>query len=303
MSDPILALHNELFGFIPKKAGTAYERVAAMVLATLGWENIQHDVTEQPVGRLAEHQLDVTAQDPSGKVERLVVECKQWETIVGEEVLNTLVGVVKQVGGAAAVVTTQGYTVGARAVAVDEDIALLRLRHFDPEHEKGNFVMKVILTIDALLPSISDFDVQIAPSAVGLPTELHFALSETDHLRHLDGGTAETLGELLESQSSALEGRHHRRVDFAKGRLIDTVEGPPVPIIAAMWVEENVRQTQRIETSVKGTPVLVVEQLDQEGNVHSGRLVVSSSLYAWDIGAGGQVQPRGRLTSEDRQSE
>lgn len=47
---------------------------------------------------------------------------------------------------AAAVITTNGYTAGAIAVAVDEDIALLRLRAFDPE-TAGAYVKTITLTI------------------------------------------------------------------------------------------------------------------------------------------------------------
>jgi linoleoyl-CoA desaturase len=93
MIDEIVKLHTELFGFAPKKAGTPYERIAAIVLATLGWHDVSHDVVERPVGRRAEHQLDVVARDPSGKVGRLIVECKDYSATVGEGTLNTLVGV------------------------------------------------------------------------------------------------------------------------------------------------------------------------------------------------------------------
>src|SRR5437868_7095714 len=114
MSDEIAALHGDLFEFVPPKAGTAYERIAALVLATLGWQNVAHDVSEQPVGRCAEHRLDVVAHDSAGVVGRLIVECKDYSKTVGEGTLNTLVGVREQLGAkAAAVVTTKGFTAGA----------------------------------------------------------------------------------------------------------------------------------------------------------------------------------------------
>jgi hypothetical protein len=95
-----------------------------------------HDTTERPPGRLADHQLDVTARDLSGDVRRLLVESKDWSKTVGQGTLNTLVGVRFQVGAdAAAIVITQGYKERGRLVAADGDVALLRLRAFDPENQ------------------------------------------------------------------------------------------------------------------------------------------------------------------------
>jgi len=106
MSDEIAALHGDLFEFVPPKAGTAYERIAALVLATLGWQNVAHYVSEQPVGRCAEHRLDVVAHDSAGVVGRLIVECKDYSKTVGEGTLNTLVGVREQLGAKAAAMSS-----------------------------------------------------------------------------------------------------------------------------------------------------------------------------------------------------
>ena len=48
--EPIVALHEQLLGWRPKKDGTAYERLAALVLAGLGWEQIKQESHEQPPG-------------------------------------------------------------------------------------------------------------------------------------------------------------------------------------------------------------------------------------------------------------
>jgi hypothetical protein len=297
MNDEIVALHQEMFGFVPPKAGVAYERLAAVVLAVLGWEEVTHDVSERAVGRLASHQLDVTALSPTGTPGRLIVECKDYATTVGEEILNTLVGVLKQIGGAtAAVITTKGFTAGARAIAVDEDIALVLLRHFDPKAEKGKFVMKVVVTMRAMLPSFSNFDVVIGPSAHDLEEHLDIALTGADRLRRLDGTPAEKLIDLLSiGEGDLAEGSHSRRVDFPDERLIESTSGVTVPISALTWTEDVVGAPFTFETEAKGTPVLVLEQLDGEGSVFSGRLVVSDDLHAWEIDGDGIVHARGHL--------
>jgi hypothetical protein len=296
MSDEILALHSELFGFTPKKPGIAYERVAAVVLAVLGWQEVTHDVHEQPVGRLADHQLDVVARHPSGDVNRLIVECKDYAKTVGEEVLNTLVGVRQQVGAdAAAVITTKGFKKGARNVAVDENIALIRLRHFAPEAaDKGYYVMKVVVTMDALFPTYSDFDVVLGPHA-NLQNPVSISLTGNDRLLYTDGSSAERLIDILEEHSAFQQGKYQRRAEFDDGRLIVPNAGPPVPIVALVWSEELVPHTNTFESVLQGTPVLAVEQLDGNGAVTAGRLVVSEDLYAWEINGAGQVQPKGQL--------
>src|SRR5262245_56053535 len=132
-------LHQQVFGFTPKKRGTAYERIAALVLAALGWENVCHDTKVRPNDRQALHQLDVTAEHPDGTVRRLLVECKDWDKNVGKGTLDALVGVRGQAGfDAAMVVTTVGFTAGAVAVAVDEDVAMVVLREY--QRDDGPFV-------------------------------------------------------------------------------------------------------------------------------------------------------------------
>src|SRR5687768_12667432 len=69
-------LHHELFGIVPGKHGTAYERIAAVVMAVLGWHDVEYDRSEQPEGLLAGHQIDVVCRRPDGNQERLIIECK-----------------------------------------------------------------------------------------------------------------------------------------------------------------------------------------------------------------------------------
>lgn len=44
-----------------------------------------------------------------------------------------------------------------------------------------------------------------------------------------------------------------------------------------------------------GDPVLVLEQLDGDGELESGRVVVDQDLFAWDLDEDGNVVPRGQL--------
>jgi hypothetical protein len=206
MSTEIDDLHEVAFGFRPPKKGAAGERLAAVVLTVLGWKDVVHDTEQDIDGRRAEHQLDVTARHPDGRIARLLVECKGWNCTVGKRTLDTLVGVRGQIGAdAAAVATTKGYTKGAIDVAVDEIIAILPLRAFD----QGNpdpYVNTITLTIRAFGSKHSNFDVELMTD-YGLERgkEFQVHLAGEDRLLRLDGSPAETITEVLRGNAAPME--------------------------------------------------------------------------------------------------
>jgi hypothetical protein len=290
-------LHQRLFGVRPKKTGTAYERLAALVLAVLGWEDVKHDTKLRLPGRQAEHQLDVTATHPDGTVRRLLVECKDWDARVQKGTLDALVGVRDQSGfDDALVVTTKGFTAGALDVASDEDIAVVILRDHRPE-DKGRFVRRVEANLDFFMPAHENFDFKVAEYP-DLPngTVLKFGLAGTDRFLHLDGTPAETLEELVQANGAPLqEGVFECSADLGEGRLVAAEDGTQVRVTALTWTETMRPFRQQIVSEAPGEPCLVLEQLDGNGDPHRGRLVVDQQLYAWAIGEDGTVVPRGEL--------
>jgi hypothetical protein len=303
MSSEIEDLHDALFGFRPAKAGTAYERLGAVVLATLGWQEVIHDTTETAPGKLAGHQLDVTGRHPSGEIQRLIVECKDWAQVVEQDTLDKLVGVRDQLrADAAAVMTTNGYTAGAIAVAVDEDIALVRLRAFDPE-TAGPYVKTITLTIVAVGSTYSNFEVELMPDN-GLPSGATFQVrtSTGDHLLHLDGSPAETLQEVLQSHGAKIDdevGSYDRQASFDGGRLLPVEGDTTVPIAGLNWTETLHKSPHTTTTEAEGEPMLVLEQLDDKGELEQGRMVIDRDLFAWDIDGDGKVTQRGALQDDD----
>lgn len=295
VSAAIEDLHEAVFGFRPAKPGTAYERLAAVVLAALGWSDVVFNTIERPKDRRAKHQLDVTARHPNGSVERMIVECKDWDKVVGKATLDALVGVRKQVkSDAAAVITTKGFTLGARMVALDEDIALVRLRAFDPTNPE-RFIRKVVVTMSMLMPTFSDFDLEFVPGQARAGS-VHVRLDGADRLLAVDGSPAETIADVLRAHAAPLEaGAFRRRAAFASHRLIPVVDGDPLEVSALEWTETLVEAKHEIVTEGRGNPVLVVEQLDEHGEVTAGRVVVDVDLFAWDIDSEGNVTPRGPL--------
>jgi hypothetical protein len=290
-------LHERLFGFRPKKAGTAYERLAAVVLAGRGWENVRHDTKLRLEGRLATHQLDVSAKHPDGTIRRLLVECKDWNKRVGKKTVDALVGVRDQSGfDAAMAVTTEGFTGGALDVAVDEDIVGVVLRNYQPEDE-GRFIRRIEMTFKYYLPTLDSFDIEIDKTNLAKGTELRFRLEPDDRFRRLDGAPAETFREVVEAQAGPMkEGTFQRLVEFKDGRLVVADDGTEVRMTGLKWVEKMLATTNTSVIEGQGEPCLVLEQLDEAGEPRSGRLVVDRELYAWDIDDDGNVVPRGDLS-------
>lgn len=290
-------LHERIFGFVPPKAGTAYERLAAVVLAELGWESVKHETRLRPEGRRAEQRLDITATHPDGSIRRLLVECKDWNKEVGKGTMDALVGVRDQADfDAAMAVTTQGFTAGAIDVAADEDIAIVLLREVRPDE---HFVMGFKLEVFPVGTEWSNVQFLVSSDAMDLGEGLNGGMSTEDHLLYRDGSPAETLGEVFAAQSGGLEeGAFERSVQFEDGRLASIITGqPPIPIIGIRWTEIVSKSSPLVtEEHETGKPCLVVEQLNEDGQPERPRLVVDRHLNAWDIAEDGTVVERGQLT-------
>lgn len=290
-------LHEELFGFRPDKPGTAYERLAAVVLAAQGWEDVRHDTRLRLEGRRTTHQLDITATHPDGSVRRLLVECKDWNREVGKGTMDALVGVRGQAGfDAAMAVTTKGFTSGAVGVAVDEDLTTIILREVRPD---DHFVMGYRIEIVPVGHHWSNvqFLVEEGDPADGRPR----FMSTDDHLLNPDGTKAERLLDVLHSQGGGWElGTFDREIRFDGGRVAPTSDGGNVSIVGMKWTETVSGSSPMVsEGHETGKPCLVVERVDDKGEAQGGRLFVDRHLNAWDIDSTGKVVPRGRLSGPE----
>lgn len=128
--DPITGLHKELFGADPPKHGTAYERLAALIVQELNQhEDITHDVKLVGDGKKTEHQIDVSVRGKDSQL-HLIVECRH---LVGDEGKKKLgLGAVRDFASVqrqlkadeAWMLTTVGYTGPAQSFAEEEGIRL-----------------------------------------------------------------------------------------------------------------------------------------------------------------------------------
>jgi hypothetical protein len=288
-------LHERLFGFVPPTDGTAYERITAVVLAFLGWRQVAQGSREQREGRRARQVIDVVARHASGEQRRLIVQCKKYDKKVGKEVLDTLVGVRAQMGNVdLAVVTTVGYTRGARDVAHDENILMLRLRPYEPTEDDGAFVREVVITVIPIHPPVvTSFNLEVT-SIEGIPQGGEYATNTV--LEKDDGSPAETLAELMYADIDTFTvGEFERRVVPAEARWVPAGTGR-ARIGALSWHEViTAGDPVEIRSTERGEPVLVVQRIEPDGSVSTGRLVVDRQLFAWDLDDERHVVSRGPL--------
>ncbi|WP_317949652.1 restriction endonuclease, partial [Rossellomorea marisflavi] len=97
------------------------------------------DLTLRGDGKKTGHQIDVTVQSPgSNEPKRILIECKDYDSKVGISIVRDFFGAVHQINPHEAfVVTTIGYTKGARTFAEDEGVKLAILRDFKEEDWEG----------------------------------------------------------------------------------------------------------------------------------------------------------------------
>lgn len=247
-------LNDELFGVVPDKHGTAYERIAAVVMAVLGWDDVEYDRTEQPAGLLASHQLDVVCRHSDGTRERLIIECKDVgpNNKVDQAVLLKLVAVQERLGAEhAAVLTTTDFTRGARHVAVDHDIALIRLRSYDPPTDDGTWVRAV--NIELRMGFVIQTDIRLVTDAgIVKAADARVPAESWMQARSSDGRLSMSVGDLF-AQGRVVGGAE----DLVEKEL--NLEAPMEIESASGWVEiHGLRWTDKTvwttETFVRRRP-------------------------------------------------
>ena len=295
-------LHEELFGSTPAKSGTAYEMITAIVLAALGWQDVVHDRTERAEGMRAGHQLDVTCRDRDGKVRRLLIECKEWDTEdIGQDEMIKLYSVRDELGASdAAMITKRAFTKGARDTAFDHNLAMLRLRAYDPAVDDGTWIKKVAVEIEIGTTVRHDVMVLVdgtwrAAKELGIRAEGWMDVYDVagERLGNVDG--LFVLGLLIEENDGVTR----------KGFGIDgdpvQVEGSDdlVKIMGMQWNERYVTDTVPVVSEATGTPRLVLQQLDEDGERTTGKVIVAEKLQAWKVDDEGRVMqvkpPRGHF--------
>lgn len=140
MSTEMDTIYNEHIAEEKLKQGTKYEKLAAIVFKALNQHDVViHNLILRGDGKKTGHQIDVTVQrSGSNAPKRILIECKDYDSKVGISIIRDFFGAVSQIKpDEAFVVTTEGYTRGARTFAEEEGIKLAILRGFKEEDWEG----------------------------------------------------------------------------------------------------------------------------------------------------------------------
>lgn len=142
------------------KAGTKYERLAAVIYKILEEEDLViHDLRLRGDGKTAEHQIDITIEK-LGTKKRILIECKDYNDVIGIGIVRDFYGAVAQIKpDEAIVVTTKGFTKGAVKFAQDESIKLAILREFK-EEDWSDRIRRIVMKMRLILmgtPRITDW--------------------------------------------------------------------------------------------------------------------------------------------------
>lgn len=149
-------LHDKYHKILTTKAGTRYERLAALVFKALEDRNaVIHDLSLSGDDPDVKHQIDVTIE-VSGSTRRVVIECKDFDISgqkVGLDIIRNFRSVIEDTkADEGFVLTCNGFTEDARKYARSKGIKLCVLRLFEDRDLNGR-ITKIILGVTFQQPS------------------------------------------------------------------------------------------------------------------------------------------------------
>lgn len=138
MSDVIETIYNRYIADEKLKSGSKFERLAAVVFKLLDEQStVINDLRLRGEDKKAAHQIDAVI-GKEGARKRILVECKDYDKVVGIDVVRNFFGAISQLKpDEAFVVTTKGFTRGAINFAEDEGIKLANIREFEENDWEG----------------------------------------------------------------------------------------------------------------------------------------------------------------------
>jgi hypothetical protein len=297
LPNPIDELHDSLFGERPKKRGTRFERIAALVFAVLAEGTVRHQVLLRREARRARHWIDVQIEREQG-TELAIVECKHWKQLVDQDVINSVVGRRQQLGAAEAIVVrTVGFTQGAIDVAYDEHVRLVRIHPLAVDEHWHGVVKEIRLRGSIAAPELIHVQWRaVDPAAVAeLSAEGIDCVRgedydlETDRVEHEDGSRAESAAELMDRHPSphengefsyevALDGPRYLRIDDDRRIAVRSLE----------WTE---RVSVAEVSSVIGprSPGRILVEEVTASDRQAKRVLMDHQLRVWQIDADGRL--------------
>jgi len=143
-------LHDKYHQIFTTKAGTRYERLAAMVFKALEDNNaVIHDLKLRGDNPEVKHQIDVTVES-AGATRRVVIECKDFDTSkekVGLGIARNFRSVIEDTkADEGIIITCSGFTQDAQKYARSKGIKLAVLRLFET-HDMNGRIAKIVVEI------------------------------------------------------------------------------------------------------------------------------------------------------------
>lgn len=148
-------LHDQFYKLLSSKAGTRYERLAAVVFAHLGQSSaVIHDLKLHGDSGVL-HQIDVVIER-QGRLKRILIECKDFDQSkekVGLGIVRDFFGVIHDVHpDEAYIVTCTGFTHDAEQFARSKGIRLAILRAAKAV-DLENITEEIVLSLDIVSSS------------------------------------------------------------------------------------------------------------------------------------------------------
>lgn len=295
-------LHDRFVSGATSKAGTRYERLAAIVLKVLNDQRrVIHDLRLLGESEV-KHQIDVTIE-ADGKARRVLVECKDFDISgdpVGLGIIRDFFGVVSDLKpDEAVVVTCNDFTADARKYAAAKGIKLATLReHEVPEgHARVSRVeMTMIVTwpeargVQFILDG-SEADVGSRLAADRAAAGLHpsnTSVWDPVFVNQPDGRrvqVVELLTEHLNDKPERTPGLHEKSISM-KGATLEVGERGGIPLSSIVLTYEMVSPEPQVMSWATRVATLIVTGFGDENYV-----IFEDDLRRFTIGDDGEVIP------------
>lgn len=290
-------LHDRFDPIKTGKAGTRYERLAAMVLKALNARDVViHDMKLRGDSTVP-HQIDVSIER-DGVDRRVLVECKDFDlrgAKVDLDIVRSFRSVVEDVGvDEAIIVTCNGYTQPAETFAKAKGIKLAILRTFELEDREGRVQTIVIrmhvrgiVKLDVLQlrfdeVNLKRFDTELAAAG------LNNACNPNTPLHFVKDGKAVQFNEFLHRRASDdagddFEGERKIRV-LPDGWSLSVAGGTPIPfeVIDLLYVMADETEISEI-TSDRIAELILADLGDRD------EIIYADQLTKHQVGPDGRV--------------
>jgi hypothetical protein len=264
-------LHDKYHSIRTTKAGTRYERLAAMVFKALEDKNIViHDMALRGDDPEVKHQIDVTVEI-SGSKRRVIIECKDFDISgenVGLDIIRNFRSVIEDTqADEGFVLTCNSFTVDAQKYARSKGIKLCVLRLFEDKDLNGR-ITRAFVGVTLQQPSNPKVSILIDEieqpryarelAAIGISE----GARNTDPIFFVRGAERHQFNEFLTSQmNDAIKPAGPRAIQItvpSDGRQIQVDQNLPIPFRGLVVNFDVDEETHTLEVTSERVAELIL---------------------------------------------